>query len=242
MQTIRITTSQNIEIDYEIAGLGERMLATLIDFAIFFLITMSIIIVNAMMRDGGGTVFYVSLIVTAVVYVFYDPACEIFMNGQSIGKRVMKMKVISLDGGQAGVGQYLLRWVFKIIDFTLTSAACAVISAAVTEKSQRLGDIVAGTALIRTEPRATIDSLAFVPPVKNYTPVFYEVAQLSDKDIVLVHEVLNSYIKSGNLAIVDNTASKLKQVLNIDTNMDNMRLLQTIISDYNYIAANAEVI
>jgi uncharacterized RDD family membrane protein YckC len=239
MQTIRITTSQNIEIDYEIAGLGERMLATLIDVAIFFLITILAILVNTMMN---GSFSQVILFIIGVAYVFYDPACEIFMNGQSIGKGVMKMKVISLDGGQPSVGQYLLRWIFKIIDFTVTGSACAVISAAVTEKSQRLGDIVAGTTLIRTEPRTKIDALAFVSPIENYTPVFYQVTQLSDKDIVLIHDVLTSYNKSGNSVIVYNTATKLKQVLNIDSKMDDALLLQTIIHDYNHIAANAEAI
>jgi hypothetical protein len=164
------------------------------------------------------------------------------MYGESTGKQVMKMKVISLDGGQPSVGQYLLRWIFKIIDFTITGSACAVILAAVTEKSQRLGDIVAGTTLIRTEPRTKIDALAFVAPIENYTPVFYQVTQLSDKDIVLIHEVLTSYTKSGNSVIVYNTATKLKQVLNIDSKMDDALLLQTIIYDYNHIAANAEAI
>jgi uncharacterized RDD family membrane protein YckC len=242
MQTIRITTSQNIEIDYEIGGLGERMLATLIDFGIFFLIAIAIVIVNAMAGGGSGTFFQVSLVVIGVVYVFYDPVCEIFMNGQSIGKRAMKIKVISLDGGQASVGQYLLRWVFKIIDFSFTSATCAVIFAAVTEKSQRLGDIVAGTMLIRTEPRTKMDAIAFAPTVDNYTPVFYQVTELTDKDIVLLHEVINSYVNSGNSMIIYNTAAKIKQLLNIDTRMDDIQLLQTIIRDYNHIAANAEVI
>jgi len=242
MQTVSITTSQNIEIEYEIAGLGERMLATLIDIALFSLISILAFLVNAMTMNGNESFSQAILLIIGVVYIFYDPVCEIFMNGQSIGKRVMKMKVISLDGAQPSVGQYLLRWIFKIIDFTITGSACAVISAAITKKSQRLGDIVAGTTLIRTKPRTKIDALAFTGPIENYTPVFYQVTQLSDKDIVLVHEVLTSYIKSGNSVIVYNTARKLKQVLNLDSKMDDVLLLETIIRDYNYIAANAEAI
>jgi len=241
MQTIRITTSQNIDIDYEIAGLGERILAWLIDFAIFFLIIMLTIIINAML--GGhfenfiiGAIFIVYL----VLYVFYDLFCEIFMNGQSIGKRIMKIKVISLDGGQASVGQYLLRWLFRVVDFTITSGACALITAAVTNKSQRVGDIVAGTVLIRTVPRTDIDAIAFAPGQENYEPIFQEVTQLTDKDIVLVHEVITSYIRSGNTVVLHNTAAKLKQVLNISTQMDDMFFLQTLIKDYNHIAAGLE--
>jgi uncharacterized RDD family membrane protein YckC len=241
MQTIRITTSQNIDIDYEIAGLGERMVAYIIDFAIFFLIGILCLISGAIVlgRDSGFT-SGVFVVIFLVLYVFYDLVCEIFMNGQSIGKRVMKIKVISLDGGQASVGQYLLRWLFRIIDFGVTSAACAVISIAVTKKSQRVGDIVAGTTLVRTEPRTKIEAIAFTPHNHDYTPVFNEVTQLNDKDIALIHEVLTSYIKSGNYDILHSAAIKIKQVLNIDTKMDDMMLLQTLVRDYNHIAAAVE--
>jgi uncharacterized RDD family membrane protein YckC len=238
MQTIRITTSQNIDIDYEIAGLGERMLATLIDFAIFILVSILCLILNAMTNSGGSDVVVgVYVVIFLVLYVFYDLACEILMNGQSIGKKSMKIKVISADGGQASIGQYILRWIFRIVDFTLTGGACAIITAAVSEKSQRLGDIVAGTVLIRTVARTQMDALAFVSHTDNYQPVFTQVTQLSDKDIVLINEVLNSYIKSGNTVVLYNTATKLKHLLNITTQMDDMTLLHTIIRDYNHIAA-----
>ncbi len=119
MQTINITTSQNIDIDYEIAGLGERIVARLIDYAIFVLI----FILAAIILGASETVrespvpFFVLYIIYAALYGFYDLVCEIFMNGQSIGKRIMKIKVISLNGAQPSVGQYLLRWLFRIVDF-----------------------------------------------------------------------------------------------------------------------------
>lgn len=238
MQTIRITTSQNIDIDYEIAGLGERILAWLIDFCIFFLILILTIMINFILNGHfGNIVIGAVFIVYLVLYVFYDLVCEIFMNGQSVGKRVMKIKVISLDGGQASIGQYLLRWLFRVVDFTITSGACALITAAVTNKSQRVGDLVAGTVLIRTEPRTDIGAIAFAPNQENYEPVFQEVTQLNDKDIVLIHEVITSYIKSGNTVVLYNTAAKLKQVLNINTQMDDMFFLQTLIKDYNHLAS-----
>lgn len=243
MQTIRITTSQNIDIDYEIAGLGERMVAYLIDFALFLLIGILCLLTGAIAFNGQSNLTSgVFIIIFLVLYVFYDLVCEIFMNGQSIGKRVMKIKVISLDGGQASVGQYMLRWLFRIIDFSATSAACAVVSVAVTPKSQRVGDIVAGTTLVRTEPRTKIEAIAFTPHTQDYIPVFNEVTQLGDKDIILIHEVITSYIKSGNSVILHNTAVKLKQVLNINTQMDDMMFLQTLVRDYNHLTAAMDVL
>jgi len=215
MQTIRITTSQNIDIDYEIAGLGERILALLIDYVLFFLLYILGIIFMAI--SGGFVAPRVGLIVTVVIYfalfVFYDLVCEVFMNGQSIGKRIMKIRVMSLDGSRVAFGQYLLRWLFRIVDFTFTFGGCALISAAVSTKCQRVGDIVAGTTLIKTSPRTQNDSLAFAPVYEGYTPVFNGVTQLRDKDIILIHEVITSYIKTGNTVVVYTTAAQLKKCI-----------------------------
>src|SRR5437588_5254450 len=122
MQTINITTSQNVDIDYEIAGLGERIVARLIDYAIFVLIfIMSFTILGATEALRDSSVRTVVLyIIFGSLYVFYDLVCEIFMSGQSIGKKVMKIKVISLDGSRPTISQFLLRWLFRIVDFTIT--------------------------------------------------------------------------------------------------------------------------
>lgn len=239
MQTVRITTSQNIDIDFEIAGIGPRILAHLLDGLMFGLIVLLFVFGNALTGGDASEIFVgVLVVVFFLLYVFYDLICEIFMNGQSVGKRVMKIKVISLDGGRPRVGQYTLRWLFRIVDFTFTSGLCALISAAVSEKSQRVGDMVAGTVLIRTEPRVQPNDLAFTPTTADdYIPVFPEAVQLKDKDIALIHEVIASYFNSGNSVILFNTASRLKVVLGIQPNMDDLLFLQTLIKDYNYIAA-----
>lgn len=241
MQTIRITTSQNIDIDYELAGFGERIVARIIDYAIFFLITITAVIIASM---GGwlkemGLVMWVIVGLYAALFVFYDLICEIFMNGQSIGKRVMKIKVISIDGGQASIGQYLLRWLFRIVDFTMTANLCAVVSVAISDKKQRVGDMVAGTTLIKTTPRTQINQVAFMPEADGYEPVFASAAQLSDQDIELVHEVINSYIKTRNSVIVYNMAQRIKEHLavTLPPDMNDMQFLQTIVKDYNFIIA-----
>ncbi|PJJ83837.1 RDD family protein [Mucilaginibacter auburnensis] len=241
MQTVRITTSQNIDIEYEIAGLGPRILARILDGLLFGLVIIFFVLFPSITSVKLGEIG-IAIVVIAFfsLFVFYDLLCEIFMNGQSIGKRVMKIKVISADGGRPTLGQYLLRWLFRIVDFTMTGGVCALICAAVSEKNQRVGDMVAGTVLVRTEPSAKMEAIAFTPPVEEaYTPAFTEASQLKDKDIALIHEVLTNYIQSGNSVILYNTAVKLKQVLGIQTQMDDMRFLQTLIKDYNYIVATA---
>lgn len=246
MQTINITTSQNIDIDYEIAGLGERIVARLIDYAIFILILIfgSIILgVSETVRESPARIV-VLYIIYGSLYVFYDLVCEIFMNGQSIGKRVMKIKVISLDGSRPTISQFLLRWLFRIVDFTLTLDMCALITTAVTENNQRVGDIVAGTTLIRTSPRTKMSSIVFMPANDGYQPVFKEAGQLADRDIELIHEVINNYIKTGNNVVVYNMAARVKSYLAVipPEGMNDMLFLQTIIKDYSHISAHADML
>jgi uncharacterized RDD family membrane protein YckC len=245
MQTIKITTSQNIDIDYEVAGVGERTLARLLDLALFVVIYILGIIISIFMSSkiGSASTFVVLIIIYVALFVFYDLICEIFTNGQSFGKRIMKIKVISLDGKRPSFGQYLLRWLFRIIDFTLSMQVCALLCAAVSEKQQRVGDMVAGTTLIKTHPRTSIKSIAFSPSANNYEPVFKEAALLTDRDIVLIRDVINTYYKTRNEMIVYNMADRIEKHLSIamPEKMNNMQFLQTIIKDYSHIAVQTEI-
>jgi uncharacterized RDD family membrane protein YckC len=249
MQTIRITTSQNIDIDYEVAGLGERILARLIDIAALVILFFVGLIFGAMTGifsgPGSDTVIGILMVSYFVIVAFYDLVFEIFMNGQSIGKRIMKIKVISLNGARPSIGQYLLRWLFRIVDFLIIEPGLvALIAAAISEKPQRVGDIVAGTMLIRTTPRTQMNSIVFMPAYDGYQPVFKDAGSLTDRDIELINDVINNYIKTGNNMVVYNMATRVKEHLNITVpnGMNDMLFLQTIIKDYSHISAQADML
>lgn len=239
MEIITVHTAQNIDIDYEIGGLGERILAKLIDYAIFLpFLFITIFLTTVLSSDALG----IYGIAVYTLFVFYDLICEVFFNGQSLGKRVMKIRVISLDGARPSFGQYLLRWLFRLVDFAITGGLGALISAAVTENGQRIGDLVAGTALIRSVPRTQNKDVVYVKVDDDYVPVFSQVNQLSDKDITLVHEVISTYYKAGNSTVVYTLAEKVKTVLGIapPPQMNSLVFLQTLIKDYSYYAAQAD--
>lgn len=247
MQTIRISTAQNIDIDFEIAGLGERLVARLIDYAIFFFIMILGVVIMSYTHYNStrnGILYGVIIVVYFILFVFYDLLCEIFMHGQSIGKRIMKIKVISLDGSQPTIGQYLLRWLFRLIDFGITGVA-GLICAAVTEKCQRIGDLVAGTTLIKTQPRTKLGHVAFMPEEpEEYQATFPEAGQLNDNDMQLIQEVINTYIKTRNSVVVYNMALKIKTHLHITppADMNDMLFLQTIMKDYSHVVKQSAML
>jgi len=246
MQTIKVHTTQNIDIDYEIAGLGERIVAKLLDYLVF--VPLWIIGFVLAVNQIGDICIGAYFIIVAVIFVFYDLICEQFLNGQSIGKRIMKIKVISLNGNRPTFGQYLLRWLLRLVDFSITGGLGALIAAIVTENGQRIGDIAAGTALIRTQPRTKIDNLIFNPSEDSYVPVFKEVSELSEQDIALVAEVIQNYAKTGNYiksrnnVLVYNMAQRIKEILGVipPPEMNDMLFLQTIIKDYSHISAQTK--
>jgi uncharacterized RDD family membrane protein YckC len=246
MQTIRITTSQNIDIDYEVAGVGDRLLARLLDMALFIVILILGVIGGAFtgMRVNENVILIVAIVIYASLFVFYDLICETLMNGQSVGKRLMKIKVISLDGGRPSFGQYLLRWLFRIVDFTLTWQLCALICVIASDKKQRVGDIVAGTTLIKTQPRTLVNNLVFTPVADTYKAVFNDATHLTDKDINLIQDVITAYIETGNSMVVYNAAKRIKELLSITPpqGMNDLLFLQTIVKDYSHLNARADAV
>jgi uncharacterized RDD family membrane protein YckC len=245
METIKVNTSQHVEIDYPIAGLGERIAARLIDLALFFGLYILIIFSGLLtVSFKSPTIFYVLIGIFVVIYVFYNLVCEIFMNGQCIGKKMMKIKVISLDGGQASIGQYFIRWVFRLVDFVLTGQVGGLICIALSEKKQRIGDIVAGTTVIKTVPPTKIEHIAFRPFTEaDYVPLITNVAELSDRDVELIHEVLNTYYQTYNHDLIYTMSAKVAAHLGISKlpeGINELDFLRVVVKDYNHITANAE--
>jgi uncharacterized RDD family membrane protein YckC len=241
MEIITVHTTQNIDIEYEIGGLGERILAYLIDMGIFIALA---IIINIIIASAGSTTIQVFLWIIYVLFIFYDLICEVFFNGQSIGKLIMKIRVISLDGARPKFSQYLLRWLFRMVDFAITLWLGGLISAAMTKNGQRIGDLVAGTVIIKTKPRTKMNNLVFASVDDSYKPVFTQVSQLSDQDIELIHEVIQIYYKTGNSSLVYTMADKIRDhlLIALPPNMNSMQFLQTVIKDYSHIATHADAL
>ena len=241
METVTVHTAQNIDIDYEIGGLGERIVAWLIDSALVIPLVIIGVIVGPNLSKAGVIIL---IVIFVAIYTFYDLVCEVFFNGQSFGKKVMKIRVISLDGGRPRFSQFLLRWLFRMVDFTLTGGVAALVSAAISDKSQRLGDLVAGTVLIRTIPRTQMNKVGYVATPDEYEPTFTQAIQLTDRDVALIHEVIGNYVQTGNNVAVYQLADKIRDHLNIiiPPSMNSMLFLQTLLKDYSHITTHADVV
>ncbi len=239
MNTIRITTTQNIDLEYDLASLGERIVAWLIDVAIFiaYFIVISAIIGFSKMGAFIDKNPWISILFI-FPFVFYNLACDIFLNGQTLGKKVMKIKVISLNGDQATMGQFMIRWLFRLVDIYLFNMLVAFVAVAVSDKKQRVGDMVAGTAVIKTSPASSIHQTIYVhTPDLNYTVSFPEVTVLTDKDMQLIKEVIINVNKTGNSVLAYQAAEKIKGIIHVHTSLEPLYFLQVLMADYNHLTA-----
>jgi uncharacterized RDD family membrane protein YckC len=240
MNTISITTSQNIELEYDLGSLGDRIIGRLLDFLVLIaygIVLFAIIGFGNLGRFTGKNGWLMILFLGFPV-VFYDLLSEMFLNGQSVGKKIMCIKVISLNGSQASFSQYLIRWLFRIVDFSLSGSMVALIMVAASKKKQRLGDLVAGTVLVKTKPHVQISDTIFHAVNEDYKVTYPEVINLRDQDVQLIKEILKSVTQSGNTVIAFQAKQKVEKVLNIHSqHNDSKSFLNTVLNDYNYLTS-----
>lgn len=240
MNTITITTSQNIELEFETGSLGDRIAAAVIDGLIIAGYVLAVITLFSFgnLRSGhsGSSVFL--LVLLALPVVFYDIASELILNGQSAGKKMMAIKVISLSGEQPSFSQYLIRWIFRLVDFTFSGQMVGVILVAATEKKQRLGDLIAGTAVVKTKRRTEINDTWYAASDSAYQVTYPEVINLTDNNIQLIKEVMLTVRHTGNTTLSLQAQQKIEQVLHIQSRQpEPITFLQTVLSDYNYLTS-----
>lgn len=228
---VSIQTTQNVFIEHEKAGVGNRMLAFLIDFLILIVVSIGISYALSQLKAFDST--WVNLLFYFPVF-FYDLYMEILNNGQSVGKMALKIKVVRLDGSAPTIGGYILRWILRPIDIML-SGSVAIISIVLTDNGQRLGDLAAGTTVIKMQKSEKVSRLQLVEKMEeDYQPHFPEVKSLSDKDITLIKECLRLKANHSNSKPAILLTAKIKSKLKIESDLQPVPFLYTVLRDHTY--------
>jgi uncharacterized RDD family membrane protein YckC len=235
MQTISVRTTQNVAIQYPLASVGDRIISYLLDRIILTLYSVGAI---AIVINYAPDIWWLWIVLLVLPWLFYDFFFEIFMNGQTPAKRVMKIQVVRIDGSEPTVGDYSLRWVFSLVDFHVLSGAIAVLVIAVGGKGQRLGDVVAGTCVVKLIEQSEVTaSEIFIAPSEDYRPTFPQVMQLETRDIELVQRALEAWRDHDNEKPVLLVTERVKSLLGIQTDLPAGEFLHTIVKDFNYLTS-----
>ncbi|KPE50405.1 RDD family protein [Chryseobacterium indologenes] len=243
MSQIAINTSQNVNINFNIASVGERMLAFIIDLLIkvayvilVFYLFFNILDLGYLLRGlDQWSVIAVYIVITFPVYV-YPVVLESLMEGQTPGKKLMKIKVVKIDGYQASFGDYLIRWVFRLIDTSFVGSI-GVISMIVSKNNQRLGDLASGTAVISLKNNINISHTILENIHEDYVPSFPQVIALTDNDMRIIKDNYTKALKVDDRQIISKLSDKIKSILKLEidpTKMTERQFISVVIKDYNY--------
>ena len=235
MEKVSINTSQNVQISYGLASLGDRIFAHLLDSLIMAAIT--IVLLIALSLSGLAETSPFIMILAIVPAFFYHLILEITQNGQSIGKKVLKIKVVKLNGAQATFSAYLLRWLIWPID-TFFYGAVAILCITFGSKGQRLGDMAAGTTVIKLQISGFLKEHTLNDIDDNYTPVFGHADLLSPEYVELIKKAIKAKLEFLDDKPVIAIAAKIKAKLSISTDLPDLKFLHTIIKDYHHIKLN----
>ncbi|GAB3721554.1 RDD family protein [Hymenobacter agri] len=247
MSSIRVHTAQNVTLEYEVASLGDRIVAAIIDNVVLWawVIACALVVFNVL-RVGGGrsdignvAAIVVLGLLAGIPYVFYNLICEVFFNGQSIGKKARDIRVMRLDGTAPRLGDYLLRWLLRIVDTSLPviGGFVAMITIAINGKGQRLGDLAAGTTVIKLR-RVAAQSAALPELPVNYQVVFPQAALLEDHDLALVRQLMQRAAAREDYALLNEVANKVKALTGIQTTLPDDAFLKTVLRDHAHLAAH----
>ncbi len=252
MAAFSVPTYLNIDLKFDLASVGARIGAFIIDWFIkgiylFFVIS---VLISDGLNEFAVFLFYLPVI-------FYSLILELFNKGQSIGKMAMKCRVIGIDGNYPSVYQCATRWIFLSVDvwilaiflainpvfggFVIFSPLIGLMILALNKNQQRIGDMAANTIVIKSkqnEVYITDTVYAYANNQKEYQPKYPEIMRLSDNDITKIKVLFEKGDYNQNYELTNRLAGHIKKILKIESEDRDEVFLKQLLNDYNYYAIN----
>ncbi len=241
MAQTNIITGQYVRLNMTAASVLSRITAWILDAVIMgtfavLMYTLIFLIALGSRTYSPAIMFFIILFITAPS-LLYPFICEKYFKGQTIGKRVMNIRVVNLDGSRPTTGQLLLRWLLLLVDGVMLGSSVGLLSIIFTRNSQRLGDLAAGTTVVRTRDYTStnIRLYDFNYNDPNYRPFYREAVNLTWRQVETIANVLHSYqVSNRRDSLIPALAQKVQDILGVRPVMPPAQFLQTIVNDYYY--------
>ncbi len=248
--TIEFNSAQFVTIEFELASTAQRVLAALLDIAIFIVYFILLVVTMDLSSffTNYGTMLFIWLLIIKLPWIFYNPVMELFFKGQTIGKMILGIRVVTLDGERPGLREVFTRWLFRG-DFIWISAdflvllwlgfgILGIIFSSISDKNQRMGDVLAQTVVIRTKPSMNykLKDILAIKSQENYEPIYKDVIIFTDEDMMLIKNSIQrvkQYPNPETNKFVIELAHKTAEMLNLsETPQKKLEFLQTVLEDY----------
>jgi len=239
-KSIEIRTTQNVTIEYELAGLRERAMAWLIDSAIvvfgYYLLFLLVILLFGWVGNWWS-VFLGMLLFFA--YFMYHILFEILKRGQSPGKIGLGIKVVRLDGKDPEWSDVTLRALLQLVDSIFCLGIVGGLLVQTTAKAQRLGDMAANTTVIKLNSSNyafRLSDILSISSLQNYEPVYPLARNLSERDMIFVKTALTrlgTYPNQAHEAIVEDLVTRIMPLIGLTQRpLNRVEFLKTLLKDY----------
>ncbi len=269
MAILKVHTAQNVDIDYELGNVGERLVAAVIDLVVVILYVWGAIYLFSKVLQTTGILEGLNLLAFFIIMLpplFYLPVSEYFWHGRTVGKKIMKLKVVRENGTAPSLGDYILRWLLRTIDvklgflfiffiprtpssqeqevfmtlvvifMLLPLPVVGLLAIAKTRHNQRVGDLVAGTVVIKNKPRYSLHDTILQSTEEEYEPVYKNVLILSDRDINIIKNAIIRAEKNHNYEYIVKLADKASEILQVESQQKPLQFLKTLMRDYDHLA------
>jgi uncharacterized RDD family membrane protein YckC len=216
-----------------LASFGNRAAAFFIDLIVLFGL---ISCLNIFFLQLGSSTVFMYLILLPVM-LFYTLCSEVLLDGQTIGKKAMGIKVVKLNGDPATAFDYLIRWAFRFLDIWVSAGSIAAMLISSSTYNQRLGCLLSGTTVIKKSSTRTftLKDILSIQSIQNHIPSFPTVVQLSEQDMLFVKKVLERnkrYKNESHRELLEKLADKIADIIGVNVQRDKEKFLKTILADY----------
>lgn len=246
MADITIVSGNNVRINLHCASLASRAVALGIDVAIILLYVYCIICTTEVWMFLATEISYfwirfLSYFILGLIPLLYIPLCETFHNGQTIGKQIMGIRVVRTDGEHLTFGCIMLRYLLLYVDAVIgLGMGCILI--AMSKKSQRLGDMAAGTAVVhcRAYKQSRLDWSDYDFLYQKYHTIYPRAAELTPKQAAAIEHTLQEQGQGHELRL-ERLAEKVERLCgkrNHSTPSPEI-YLQQVLNDYRYVQTEA---
>lgn len=269
MKTLQIKTAQNVNINFTAANVFQRLLAFVVDnvvkFAyLYFAVEFFDFQLFEDTANGDTWTLRALDVLFFLPITFYSLYSEILMDGQTLGKKLLKIKVINVDGFKPSLPDYIIRWFLRIVDFNLFTLLFVYVASLglgnqetllaslfifgklvgfllilFTKQSQRFGDIIANTIVIATKDDVQFSQTILENIKDSYVPKYPNVIKLSDNDARIIKETFKVAAKNNDYKTLIKLRTKILEVTAIKSvHNSDKEFIDTILKDYNYYTQN----
>jgi uncharacterized RDD family membrane protein YckC len=239
MKTAEIVTTHNVIIQYDIASVMLRIVAQILDLLVIFIYIWLITLLFSRALFSGSTdvaMFIMWLFMLPVI--FYSFLTEALFAGQTPGKMMLGLRVLNLNGENASLSELFMRWMFRMVDIIFSVGMLGVIVALSNEKTQRLGDVLANTIVIKIKPTTplSITDILKIKKSEDYQPSYPEIVRFTDEDMLLVKNTLERLKNNPNehyKRLAKELITKICSELNLpEPTTNRLEFLKTTLQDY----------